>query len=171
MVLPSVARVEHLDRRIRADTKAIACDLDAPLPLHDRNDDGGKSPSSSSSSSSSSPSSDGDIDDEPDDVACDVDAAPIYEAPDAIFGQRVKVEHHRDRKDVGLRISCCNADHANCRRYRSVFLWTERHGPGAAKVWLECWLNKSLSMSADRHRRFRPKLADVKAYLALDRMD
>ena len=72
------------------------------------------------------------------------------EAPKRILGQRVWVEKHRGRKDVGWRVQCSQPDHPRCRLYKSVAQARKlgAHQPSA--------FPRSVAMARKHHGRRKP---------------
>ena len=87
------------------------------------------------------------------------------EAPKRILGQRVWVEKHRGRKDVGWRVQCSQPDHPRCRLYKSV-AQARKQGHTSPALFLEAWLWHASIMAAGSHAVWRPTTAQVHEYLA-----
>ena len=123
----------------------------------------GSSSDSSSSSSSSGSSSVSSSSSPAAGSSCDGEAAGYV--PDDILGQPVAVEKHKGKKDVGLRGPC--PIHAGCKQFRTLRLDQDVFCKRAAADYLACWIHPAPVMCADAHHKWRPKRADVHAYLAL----
>lgn len=95
---------------------------------------------------------------------------PVGAASDIfILGQRVSVESHGNEKgDVGYRVYCPvhhGLDEFPCRKYRSWTTWQEHFGHMAAEYYLATWLSKAGDMEHDKHYKWFPTLAQVRAYV------
>ena len=90
------------------------------------------------------------------------DAPERVAFPERLLGQVLKREHHWTRHDWGFRVECRR--HGGCRRYRSSLLDQDRNGPLACMYHLGAWLVAD-HLSADDHRKYRPTVADVRAFM------
>jgi len=124
-------------------------------PVRSQEDPGSETTSnsdSSSESSSASSSVDGD--------------GPLHDFPECIMGMPHHIEHHRRRKDHGLRVSCCNHDHAACKKFRSIRKDTTVFGAQAPFLFLSAWMSKAFEMSRDEHKDYMPSRGDIRSFMA-----
>ena len=122
-------------------------------------------PTSSNTSSDSTSDSSSDSDASAS-VAGDVahDDAAI---PTVFLGAKVLTEAHKHRPEsLGLRVKCTNSAHLGCNKFRQQDLWVGTFGPQAAALFIETWLSRALVMSAAEHKKWRPSISDVRAYIA-----
>ena len=127
------------------------------------------SSSSESTSSSSTPTDGSNSSDStpPDDEFPEASDESDAEVPRCILGQRTHIEQHKNAKDRGIRVWCCEAAHgASCRLFRSVHIDQDIFGPRAAALFLETWLARAREGHGRPHRSWRPSRADVRAYAA-----
>ena len=123
-----------------------------------------KSSTSSSSSSSSDASMAGGSDLEDD--GPEVDAPwPTHLAGVLVRIVREDLEHVYAER---LRVPCPNPEHGRrCHVSRSVRLDVPALGPRGVLQWLQCWLAEAFVVTEAQHRKFKPTVADVRAWRAV----
>lgn len=92
-----------------------------------------------------------------------LDGEPI---PEEIEGCRVRFIPGRDderwRYHDRIEAFCCV--HSGCQKSRSLHLMVDRLGPTAAYIFIGAWAAKAEDMPAERHKAYRPTLADMREY-------
>ena len=155
-ILPPITRsADADDESVDGDEPASAV---VSVPVVAESESGSEvSPNTSSSSEAASSSVEGD----------ELDSR----FPAHIFGQPIHLEKHRRRNDEGIRISCRNPDHFACKKYRSTKKDMSVLGPLAPVLFLKTWQSKAFDKDSAEHKKWRPKLADIRAFVAAEEQD
>jgi len=91
--------------------------------------------------------------------------------PKKLFGETLMRKMSRAARGheprPGLEVACPNVLHRRgigCTRFRSIHLDVGVHGPRSAEFYLGCWMLEAYNKSQDEHRRYRPKVAEVRVH-------
>ena len=90
--------------------------------------------------------------------------------PETIMGQPVALKENTTRggriKGMGLLVKCCNSDHQDCSKFRSIHLDVTVFGRRAAEYFLGAWLVKGHTVdTTDAHKN--PNRQEVREYMEL----
>ena len=88
--------------------------------------------------------------------------------PRTILGVRVRVEEHVARGTRGLRVSCPNAGHPSCNKYRAIGVIDSERTVQSAVSYLETWLSMAMHMGHAEHARWKPRKEEIDAYISIE---
>ena len=96
-------------------------------------------------------------------------AAEDPEYPPFIEGQAEKYIPGRrsatHNYEARIEVRCPCDDHVGCARSRSLMLLRPSLGVRAAEVVLAVWVQAGHSLVAEKHRTYRPSVADMQSWL------
>ena len=85
---------------------------------------------------------------------------PSFQKVNVVRGKHDGGWSYHDR----LAVVCTNEAHQNCHLSRSVALLVDRFGAKAPEYFIGAWLAQSTSMPGERHKKWRPNVADMERF-------
>ena len=165
----SIVSVQPPRKRLRAEARDPDVDADSddgPQPaIKDCDVDASSSDSvpsakgsSSSTSSSGSSSSNSSVD-----ASSDGDNS-LNDFPKQLQGRPLRRERHKEKGDEGVRVSCPTHG-ARCRKFRSLAANVNKFGLDGPLYFLGAWQNGGRHMPMQEHRKWKPSVANIRAYI------